>query len=329
MGCVVNGPARAGTPTSDQPSGHRRSPAAPVFIDGRKTVTLRGDNIAEEFRGIVDEYVETTYARRDTAGGDEKDSPRGLGLIRLAGTRGRACDALRPGRTGGRRTVFRPARWGDGPRRAIAYGGGRRGRSRNGWSWATGVRRAQLSIPGTVSKCPRASSSARIAEYELDLRVQRIDLCTQRIEPRAQCIELGAQCIELGVQCREVGAESSDFGGQVGLRHETFGQLAHLVAERAGHAFGLATLEARALQSICESQVSNTVPTDGVTRDAVYRSTFPVPWQWSAGLRAPVSNGVRPGPSPCSPCAADALATACRRCRRTRVHGREPVNPGR
>ena len=40
------------------------SPAAPVFVDGKKTVTLRGDNIAAEFQRIVDDYVETTYTRR-------------------------------------------------------------------------------------------------------------------------------------------------------------------------------------------------------------------------------------------------------------------------
>ena len=69
MGCVVNGPgeSRHANVGISLP-GTGEAPAAPVFIDGRKSVTLRGDNIAEEFRGIVDEYVETTYARRDVAG---------------------------------------------------------------------------------------------------------------------------------------------------------------------------------------------------------------------------------------------------------------------
>jgi (E)-4-hydroxy-3-methylbut-2-enyl-diphosphate synthase len=44
--------------------GTGESPAAPVFIDGKKAVTLRGENIAAEFREIVDEYVESHYTRR-------------------------------------------------------------------------------------------------------------------------------------------------------------------------------------------------------------------------------------------------------------------------
>ena len=72
MGCVVNGPgeSRHANVGISLP-GTGEAPAAPVFVDGRKTVTLRGDGIAEEFRRIVDEYVETTYApRRDAAGVD-------------------------------------------------------------------------------------------------------------------------------------------------------------------------------------------------------------------------------------------------------------------
>ena len=37
-------------------------PAAPVFIDGEKAVTLRGDNIAGEFIALIDDYVERRYA---------------------------------------------------------------------------------------------------------------------------------------------------------------------------------------------------------------------------------------------------------------------------
>ena len=71
MGCVVNGPgeSRHANVGISLP-GTGEAPAAPVFVDGRKTVTLRGDNIAEEFRGIVDAYVERTYAPRESAGGD-------------------------------------------------------------------------------------------------------------------------------------------------------------------------------------------------------------------------------------------------------------------
>ena len=71
MGCVVNGPgeSRHANVGISLP-GTGEAPAAPVFVDGRKAVTLRGDNIAEEFRSIVDDYVERTYARRDAAGAD-------------------------------------------------------------------------------------------------------------------------------------------------------------------------------------------------------------------------------------------------------------------
>ena len=41
-------------------------PAAPVFEDGVKTVTLRGENIAAEFTAIVDRYVARTYSRKKT-----------------------------------------------------------------------------------------------------------------------------------------------------------------------------------------------------------------------------------------------------------------------
>ena len=58
MGCVVNGPARASTPTSASACrAPAKTPVAPVYVDGEKTVTLKGDNIAAEFRDIVDDYV--------------------------------------------------------------------------------------------------------------------------------------------------------------------------------------------------------------------------------------------------------------------------------
>ena len=62
MGCVVNGPGeskRANIGISLPGSGER--PVAPVYVDGEKTVTLKGDNIAAEFQRIVDDYVVKTY----------------------------------------------------------------------------------------------------------------------------------------------------------------------------------------------------------------------------------------------------------------------------
>jgi (E)-4-hydroxy-3-methylbut-2-enyl-diphosphate synthase len=62
MGCVVNGPGEsklANIGISLPGSGER--PVAPVYVDGEKTVTLKGDHIAEEFQQIVDEYVASHY----------------------------------------------------------------------------------------------------------------------------------------------------------------------------------------------------------------------------------------------------------------------------
>ncbi|MDR1935953.1 MAG: flavodoxin-dependent (E)-4-hydroxy-3-methylbut-2-enyl-diphosphate synthase [Candidatus Accumulibacter sp.] len=68
MGCVVNGPGEskhANIGVSLPGSGE--APAAPVFEDGVKTVTLSGDNIAGEFIAIVERYVARTYERRITS----------------------------------------------------------------------------------------------------------------------------------------------------------------------------------------------------------------------------------------------------------------------
>jgi len=66
MGCVVNGPGESKhANVGISLPGTGESPAAPIFIDGKKTVTLRGDNIAAEFQQIVDEYVDSHFARRE------------------------------------------------------------------------------------------------------------------------------------------------------------------------------------------------------------------------------------------------------------------------
>jgi (E)-4-hydroxy-3-methylbut-2-enyl-diphosphate synthase len=73
MGCVVNGPgeSRHANIGISLP-GTGEAPSAPVFVDGEKTVTLRGENIANEFVALIDAYVErrygTAHPERDAAG---------------------------------------------------------------------------------------------------------------------------------------------------------------------------------------------------------------------------------------------------------------------
>ncbi len=63
MGCVVNGPGESKhADIGISLPGTGEAPAAPVFIDGKKTTTLKGENIAEEFRRIVDDYVARRYS---------------------------------------------------------------------------------------------------------------------------------------------------------------------------------------------------------------------------------------------------------------------------
>jgi (E)-4-hydroxy-3-methylbut-2-enyl-diphosphate synthase len=63
MGCVVNGPGESKHANIGiSLPGTGEQPVAPVYQDGEKTVTLKGDNIAEEFIGLVKEYVRTHYA---------------------------------------------------------------------------------------------------------------------------------------------------------------------------------------------------------------------------------------------------------------------------
>jgi (E)-4-hydroxy-3-methylbut-2-enyl-diphosphate synthase len=68
MGCVVNGPGEskhANIGISLPGTGER--PVAPVYEDGEKTVTLKGERIAEEFQVLVERYIARTYARKDAA----------------------------------------------------------------------------------------------------------------------------------------------------------------------------------------------------------------------------------------------------------------------
>ena len=65
MGCVVNGPGESKHANIGiSLPGTGETPAAPVFVDGEKVVTLRGDNIAAEFKALVDDYVATRYVKK-------------------------------------------------------------------------------------------------------------------------------------------------------------------------------------------------------------------------------------------------------------------------
>jgi (E)-4-hydroxy-3-methylbut-2-enyl-diphosphate synthase len=65
MGCVVNGPGESKHASIGiSLPGTGEAPVAPVYVDGERVVTLRGDNIAAEFRGIVENYVARKYPER-------------------------------------------------------------------------------------------------------------------------------------------------------------------------------------------------------------------------------------------------------------------------
>ena len=63
MGCIVNGPGESKhADVGISLPGNGEAPAAPVFIDGEKALTLRGDNIAKEFHDIVENYIHKKFA---------------------------------------------------------------------------------------------------------------------------------------------------------------------------------------------------------------------------------------------------------------------------
>jgi len=69
MGCIVNGPGESKhADIGISLPGTGEAPAAPVFIDGEKRLTLRGDTIAQEFQKIVENYVEKRYGTHVVAG---------------------------------------------------------------------------------------------------------------------------------------------------------------------------------------------------------------------------------------------------------------------
>jgi (E)-4-hydroxy-3-methylbut-2-enyl-diphosphate synthase len=64
MGCIVNGPGESKhADVGISLPGTGESPAAPVFIDGKKAMTLRGPTIAADFKVVVEEYIEKRFGR--------------------------------------------------------------------------------------------------------------------------------------------------------------------------------------------------------------------------------------------------------------------------
>ena len=68
MGCIVNGPGESKhADVGISLPGTGESPAAPVFIDGKKAMTLRGPNIAADFKALVEDYIEKRFGTSASA----------------------------------------------------------------------------------------------------------------------------------------------------------------------------------------------------------------------------------------------------------------------
>ena len=67
MGCIVNGPGESKHANIGiSLPGTGEQPAAPVFIDGEKKMTLRGSSIAQEFKKVIDDYISLTYKEKES-----------------------------------------------------------------------------------------------------------------------------------------------------------------------------------------------------------------------------------------------------------------------
>jgi len=82
MGCVVNGPGESKhADIGISLPGTNEFPVAPVYVDGEKTVTLKGERIAEEFQAIVEDYVKANFGAEGTR--RRRSGPAGAGKIRV------------------------------------------------------------------------------------------------------------------------------------------------------------------------------------------------------------------------------------------------------
>jgi (E)-4-hydroxy-3-methylbut-2-enyl-diphosphate synthase len=81
MGCVVNGPGESKhADIGISLPGTNEVPVAPVYVDGEKTVTLKGDRIAEEFQALVEQYVRARYGGQADAPAAQRASPKEIGI---------------------------------------------------------------------------------------------------------------------------------------------------------------------------------------------------------------------------------------------------------
>jgi (E)-4-hydroxy-3-methylbut-2-enyl-diphosphate synthase len=82
MGCVVNGPGESRhADIGISLPGTGEVPAAPVYVDGKRTVTLKGDHIAHEFQAIVENYVARRYGHEPVPDLAVEPAPRHPGVV--------------------------------------------------------------------------------------------------------------------------------------------------------------------------------------------------------------------------------------------------------
>src|SRR5262249_33008616 len=101
MGCIVNGPGESKhADIGISLPGTGEQPAAPVFIDGKKAVTLRGPTVAQDFKKLVIDYIERRYGSGSAAGRPAAECPktdqRGVLGARLAPQERRAVSPVGP-----------------------------------------------------------------------------------------------------------------------------------------------------------------------------------------------------------------------------------------
>ena len=69
MGCIVNGPGESkNADIGISLPGNGENPSAPVFVDGEKVTTLKGDDLSAQFKDMVEKYVKQRYGLNNDGG---------------------------------------------------------------------------------------------------------------------------------------------------------------------------------------------------------------------------------------------------------------------